>query len=58
MYFVVKGIVLLILFKYDNYLKNNQIYIVPFVLLLLINTYMMLTAGKDPGFEPMAIEEN
>lgn len=57
-YFVVKAIVLLLLYKYDNLLKREPIYIIPFASLLVINSYLMLTAGKDPGFEASNLEES
>ena len=49
-YFVIKGIVLLILYKYDNLLKHQQLFIIPFAFFLITNTFLMLTVGKDPGF--------
>lgn len=49
-YFVIKAIVLLVLCKYDNLLKHEHLYIVPFAALLAANTFLMLTVGKDPGF--------
>ena len=49
-YFVVKAIVFLILYKYDNLLRREPIYLFPFVVLLIANVYLMLTAGNDPGF--------
>lgn len=55
-YFVVKAIVLLILYRYDNLLKHHPMYIPPFIFLLAANTYLMVTTGKDPGFEPSAPE--
>lgn len=54
-YFLVKAIVLLLLYKYDNLLKHEPLYIIPFGGLLLINSYLMLTAGKDPGFETASL---
>jgi hypothetical protein len=54
----VKALVLLVLYKYDNFLKHEQVYIIPFVALLIINTYLVLTTGKDPGYEKCTLEEN
>jgi hypothetical protein len=44
------GFTLLILYSYENYLKEN-LHLLPFFIFLLIaNSYLMLTAGKNPGY--------
>jgi hypothetical protein len=55
-YFIVKAVFLLVVFRYDNLLKHEAFYIIPFVVLLITNTYLMLTVGKDPGFEASTLE--
>ena len=52
-YFTIKALVCFVLFKYKNILWENPTYILIFVVFLLINTYFILTTGKDPGFEPV-----
>ena len=52
-YFTIKGLVCFVLFKYKNLLWDHILYTFIFVLFLIINTYYILTTGRDPGFEPI-----
>lgn len=49
-YFTIKALVLFIFYSYKNYLSGNLPLCAIFFLLLIINTYLMLTTGRDPGF--------
>lgn len=50
-YFSMKSLFCYILYKYKTVLDQTRLGISLYLLLLIANTYMILTTGRDPGYE-------
>lgn len=55
-YFSMKLLFCYILYKYNNTLKNNTMYVLAFGAVLIINTALIILSGRDPGFESSSSE--
>jgi hypothetical protein len=51
LYFSINALFCFVLFKYDNTLRQNYAYIGVFALLEVANAYMIVTTGRNPGFD-------
>lgn len=52
-YFLMKALVLYMLYIYNNPLKENLLYAISYIALLILNSYLIVTTGNNPGFAPI-----
>jgi hypothetical protein len=56
-YFMVKALTIYMLWLYKSPLHNDILQCIVYAMLLLLNTYLILTIGKNPGYAKSNEEE-